>query len=119
MIQHYIDCAVCGTILSIVDNTKRAADGTTYPLTDVILDLTTERDGRPIPIRGKISFVGDKMRGRVLRFRAGDTVEIAFTPKCKERFRDGHVTYYSYNLGFRIYMARDEGCILQPQQFVQ
>lgn len=116
MAKHYVDCAICGTILSIKDLSGRTADGQSFPMADVLLDTSIEKNGRPIDMRSKMTFVGDKMLERVSRFRPGDMVEIAFTPKCRERFKNGRVFHYNYNLGFRIYMARDDERALQPGQ---
>lgn len=108
MIQHYIDCTIGGTILSIIEGAGQTPDKATYPMTDVIVDISNERNGVLHPVQAKITFIGEKMCNRVSRFRTSDEVEIAFTPKCRERFKNGKVSYYCYNLGFRIYAARDE-----------
>lgn len=105
--KHYIDCTVCGKITSIYDSTVKTIKGDA-PMSSVMLDLSHEVNGEIKSVHGKFTFIGDKMCERVSRFKTGDTVEIAFTPKCRTSLVGGKARHTCYNLGFRIYMARDD-----------
>lgn len=109
MSEHYIDCEVCGTIVSIGDSrgSTRSADGYTYTFKEVLLDITASHNGKTFPAQVVISFCGQKMEDILTRYEVGDVVVVRFTPKCKETVGRYGTKYYSYNLGYRIILANE------------
>lgn len=109
MIEHYIDCEVCGTIVSMNEarSLTRGTDGNAYMFREVILDITTSHNGKAYPTQMMVSFCGPKMMEILARYEVGDVVCVRFTPKCKETTGKYGTSYYSYNLGYRISLANE------------